>query len=365
MQHPFSSPPLPAAVWHQWRGPAPLVVEPLATTGFSGSPLWAVVFPDRAGRFVLKPLAATMSADQVAFVHGLMRHLREQGIAAVPLLVSTRDGGTAVTAPDGRRWELCSLVPGVAVPQPSARQSAAAAAVLARIHRVAAGLAGQAPRLGLPPALVRRVEQAARLRDCSWRSRRDRWSGPHDAGLPAAVIEAIVARFDRAIEVFAAAGGGPLLERCSRLAGRPCRLQPVLRDVWCDHVLFGDRQRDRVTGVVDFHAAGIDTPATDLARLWGSWRHPDGGRAGGLLDRWPEARAAYEAVRPIEADERALIDFLHATGVIFGLDNWFRWTLDDRRSFPDPARVLQRIECLGDELPHAIAAAARTAVNLD
>jgi Ser/Thr protein kinase RdoA (MazF antagonist) len=156
-----------------------------------------------------------------------------------------------------------------------------------------------------------------------------------------------------------------LLARVASLRSRSSMLQPVLRDVWCDHVLFADERSDSVTAIVDLHAAGIDTPATDLARLIGSWDAPAGDEGLSILDRWPAAVAAYDRVRPLSREEAELIPFLHATGVVLGLDNWFRWTLDEHREFPDARRMLARIDRLLSEMPGAITTAWSGAGNAD
>lgn len=57
------------------------------------------------------------------------------------------------------------------------------------------------------------------------------------------------------------------IEQLKPLADVSFRLQPCIRDIWHDHVLFDG---DRVTGLIDFGAMQIDTPATDIARLVGS-----------------------------------------------------------------------------------------------
>jgi len=113
-----------------------------------------------------------------------------------------------------------------------------------------------------------------------------------------------------------------------------------------------------VVAIIDLHAAGTDTPTTDLARLLGSWYVPSGSQSCSLSDRWPEAIAAYQVVRPLSVLEADLISFLHATGVVFGLDNWFRWILEEQRTFADPERVLARIDGLLQELPAALATPA-------
>jgi hypothetical protein len=60
-------------------------------------------------------------------------------------------------------------------------------------------------------------------------------------------------------------------------------------------------------------------------------------------------------VRPLPAGADHLAQLLHASGVVFGLDNWFRWTLEEGRRFRDAHRVLDRIDRLIAELPQAAA----------
>ena len=152
---------------------------------------------------------------------------------------------------------------------------------------------------------------------------------------------------------------------------RPLPLQPVLRDVWSDHVLFtvdehgASATGNRVSAIIDYHAAGVDTPATDLARLLGSWLPPVAGQAAPLLDAWREPLAAYERLRPLAAVERRLVPWLDATAVILGLDNWFRWTLDEQRKFPDTTRVQGRIDRLLRRLEGAIEQALHATADFD
>ena len=72
-------------------------------------------------------------------------------------------------------------------------------------------------------------------------------------------------------------------------------LQPCLRDVWHDHVLF---QGDEVTGLIDPSAARTDTVAADISRLAGSLIADD-------RRAWGKAMDAYQAVRPLSAAKRS------------------------------------------------------------
>ena len=328
----------------------PLSVEPVGMPGFSGSQVFAVEWPGMDGQFVLKSFHAAASVEHARFVHRLVKHLRGEGLTQVPEVMPTADGETVVTDSAGRLWELARFMPGATVACPTPAQAASAATTLARLHRAAADLPGQPVRRGFSPGVALRIEQARNLLAMPWQRRR--------GGLSQTAVQAaadVIARFDAAITVFAGCGGRAFIERVAAMPPRECWQQVVLRDVWCDHVLFADQGREDVTAIIDLHAAGVDTPATDLARLLGSWRVPPGRQSCSLSNRWPEAIAAYEVERPLSCVEVGLIPILHATAVVFGLDNWFRWILDEQRTFADPHRVLARIEGLLQELPAALA----------
>jgi Ser/Thr protein kinase RdoA (MazF antagonist) len=354
-----------AALCRRWCAAAPVSIAPLGTPGFSGSQVFVVELSDRPGRFVLKSFHAGASVDHARFVHGLVRHLRAECSTSVAEVMPALDGDTIASDAEGRLWELARFMPGVAVPCPTPAQVAAATTTLARLHLAAAGLPDHPPRAGISPGIERRIDHARRLLAQPWQARRAVWSRAARDWMPVEVVAALDDRVVAAIAIFNQCGGERLLTRVAAMGSRSCLLQPVLRDVWCDHVLFADEQSDSVTAIVDLHAAGIDTPATDLTRLMGSWAAPAGGERLSILDRWPTAVAAYDRVRSLSREEAERIPFLHATGVVLGLDNWFRWTLEEHRVFPDARRMLDRIDRLLIEMPGAITTAWSAAGNVD
>lgn len=333
-----------------WLGAA-CATAPLPATGFSGAALFAIDCP--AGRFVLKSFAPG-TASRAAWVHGLMRHLARAGVETVPALLETPGGETLVADRQGRVWELVEFIAGRPTAAPSAPQAEAAAAALARLHRAAATFPTQSA--AAPAGLGRRIERAGSLLEDPWEAVLGRLpaAAPAD-GLAGRLREPLEA----AISVFARAAGRRALERLAGLRPPPLAVQAVLRDVWAEHVLFAADQPQRVAGFVDFHAAGIDSPAADLARLLGSWHPPAVAAAGGLLAAWAGALDAYERERPLAAGERLAIPLFEATGVIFGLDNWFRWVFEERRSFPAVEPVLARVGWLLGRLPEALATLAK------
>lgn len=108
-------------------------------------------------------------------------------------------------------------------------------------------------------------------------------------------------------------------------------LQPCLRDVWHDHILFTGSE---VTGIIDFGGMDIDTPACDVARLLG-------GLVGEDAAGWETGIAAYSAARPLSADElRAATVFNNSIVAIAG-SNWLRWIYVEGRTFEDPPQIIE------------------------
>ena len=302
--------------------------------GFSGARTLRV----RGGPsdLVLKSFSVE-ARDRVRRAHHLMRHLRAAGCREVPEVVATPGGESIVVTADGTAWEAVEFMTGGTTDSPSAEQAAAAMAMLAQIH-VAAGAASCMPsRMGSPPAVLRRIEHAKRLLASPWEG----LTLSH-AGCPT-LAEELPPRLVRAAAVHRSAGGDRALRRVVTAPATPARLQAVLRDIWCGHVLYAPSESHQVSGVIDFHAADVDTPATDLARLLGSWTQTP---ASSPLEHWQLAIARYEAVRPLSVAERGLVPWLQATGTIFALDNWFRWCLVEGRRFGEAGGVIERVDRL-------------------
>jgi Ser/Thr protein kinase RdoA (MazF antagonist) len=328
-----------------------MTISRLGGSGFSGSRVFAVRRGSRA-LFVLKNFPPATLATHAAWVHGLMRHLRAAGVDAVPEVSAVRperrsgagECSTVAADPEGVLWELVEFIPGSPRPAPTEAEAATALVGLARLHVAAATLPEAPPRPAPSPGVARRIDQARRLAAAPW----------HLLATSAGALpnDAVKERLLRALEIFQTGGGGAAVDSLATHEPLPVLCQPVLRDLWSDHVLFAED--GRLAGFVDFHAAGCDTPATDLARLLGSWDASAGCGRETLADRWRGTLEAYETIRPLSARERGLIPWLHATGVICGLDNWFRWLITDRREFDDMKRVLARLDRLLDALPDAL-----------
>jgi homoserine kinase type II len=123
-------------------------------------------------------------------------------------------------------------------------------------------------------------------------------------------------------------------------------VQVVLRDVWSAHVLFGETPdtRDAVTGLVDFDALRVDSVATDLARLLGSYAQKD-------ALAWQQGLAAYEEVRPLSVTERQLVTAYDQTAALLTGVTWLQWVLVDKKTFPLHV-VLARLDATLSRLEH-------------
>jgi Ser/Thr protein kinase RdoA (MazF antagonist) len=281
--------------------------------GFSGARLWRL--ETMAGAFCLRAGAPTETRAHLQQRHALMARARTAGLMFVPAVLPA-EGGTVVEA-SGRCWEMMEWLPGQADfhTVPTSARLRAAASALAQLHRA---WQGQAASFGPPPAIARRLE-ATRL------------VLPDAPALPRhPLLDPLRERIRRSL----ARRLPEVLDLLREWEGFCCPLQPCLRDVWHDHLLF---EGDILTGLVDYAGAGPDGVAADLARMLGSLVGDD-------EDRWRDALEAYRAHRPLSGDEERLAHVLDRTGVIAGLCNWLRWLHEPRPTGADFAGAVHRVE---------------------
>jgi homoserine kinase type II len=216
------------------------------------------------GRWVLT-LYERLPADELPFYLNLMAHLSRAGVE-VPTPAADRTGGY-FSLLNGRPAGLVTRIDGSAVVQPSPDHCAAVGNSLARLH-----LASQSYRARLTnrrgPAWWRQAARAVRP-----------FLTPEQNELLAGEVR------------FQTGFGRVKLPRGA-----------IHGDLFCDNVLFRD---GRVAGIIDFGFAATDFLAYDLAIAVNDWCVA--GNDDGSLDRQrlDAMIAAYSAVRPLTADERA------------------------------------------------------------
>jgi homoserine kinase type II len=260
---------------------------------------------------------------RLQFTHSVLRRVYNKGIREIAAPLETIDGATWVRH-DGFLWELTPWMPGRADfhSDPRPEKLRAALAWLARFHLAAAP---ETPDLGPSPGIAQRSELLERLRGGE--------AAESARLLPTLGWPEFADRGKRVLAAFEkrAAGMERLLSESQTLS---CPLQPCIRDIWHDHVLF---EGDRVSGVVDFGAMRTECIAGDIARLLGSLVGDDGDlRRVGL--------EAYCENRPLTESERRLLPPFDASEVLLSGMNWLRWICLERRRFDQPDRVLARLD---------------------
>jgi len=293
-----------------------------AANGFSGALVWQV--PTATGPLCLRRWPTVgPTAERLRFIHAVMAFTFQQGATFIPEIRFTNDQTTFVAASD-HLWELTTWLPGTAdfLANPTSARLTAALRTLAQWHLAAGIYPLTVPTFGPSPGLAARARDVEKLRvggvqelvhavQCAEHSR-------------TSLANQVVRILPSALTTVASS-----LNTAATLA---VAWQPVLRDIWHEHVLFTG---DIVTGLIDFGALRIDTVATDLARLIGSL-------VGNDYARWQVALDAYEAIRPLANEERRLIQAFHRTGVLLSAVQWLEWLYVERRVFPEPNRAEAR-----------------------
>ncbi len=301
--------------------------------GFSGAAIWRVRTPK--GQFCLKRWPEAHPAEaELRFMHAVLLHVSRQGLDWTPAPLANRWGATW-TVVGGHFWELTAWMPGEADfhqdPRPARLQAALQA--LARFHRAAETFPAFYLRSGVPPSILERRARLHRLA-----------AGGLDELRRDVVAEVWPELFDAARAALGLIGEVLHVVRLQLDAASRWEtpLQPCIRDVWHDHLLFTG---DRVTGLIDFGSLRVDCVATDVARLLGSL-------AGDDDSLWKLGLEAYESVRPLGDLERAMVAVLDSSGTLLAAVNWIEWLYRDRRRFAARDLVRRRVQGVFERLKH-------------
>jgi Ser/Thr protein kinase RdoA (MazF antagonist) len=309
-------------------------VEPQQGTGWSGASIWKVQLVSGELLCLRRWPQSHPSPERLRLIHSVLTHAGRPGIDFLPIPRPSAGGDTFV-AVDGGLWEVTRWLPGTADFRslPSRERLAAALTALARFHVVTADFT---PAFGPAPAFVERLGTAkgwlaglfVRLAEAAHRSGFSLRG--EDRLRPGA----------NSILHFAGAALPRLVDRLARAAEEPLRLQPAIRDLHHEHVLF---KGSEVSGLVDFGALRIDTPLTDIARLVGSL-------VGDNREDWDHALCAYDQHRQLETEDRERIRLLDESGTVLGGLQWLRWLWLEGRDMGDLERIAIRLEELAARL---------------
>ena len=316
----------PEPVWSQFADACrPRSIEALGNHGgFSGARLWRA--KTKLGTLCLRAWPAEQpSAKQLGFIHHVLLQVQAQGLDFVPAPIRTMTGATFVEH-DGLLWELAPWMPGEAnfERRPTRVRLRAAMQALARFHLAAASSHSSDP-VAPSPTLKRRFQELRDFlrgpasRELGRRVPDGRWPGMDERAVR--LLELVAAERDE----FDAMLHQPLVA---------VPLQPVIRYVWHDHVLFDG---DRVSAIIDFGAMSIDAVAVDVARLLGSL-------ADGDAVAWRQGIDAYEEIRPLVAGQPELLTTLDRSGNVAGGLIWLKWHYLENRTFENRSGVLARVD---------------------
>jgi hypothetical protein len=197
---------------------------------------------------------------------------------------------------------------------PSPSKLRGALAVLAKIHVAAAELRllghNYQPRVATSPALQKRA------------SRLQQFVSGEFYQLQTAVGRCSLQpnlELGREVLSLAQLAAPSELAKARQWLKRELPLQWRHGDPWHDHILFTG---DEVTGVIDFAAADVDSPAGDVARLLGSLVPDDPGA-------WKLGIDEFEQHRRLSNVEREAIPFFDSSGVVLSAINWIKWLFPD------------------------------------
>lgn len=307
--------------------------------GFSGSALWKVIASEPTSwpsPLCLKRWPADHPPPaRLPWMHQVLLHAAANGIDYVPRPMLTRAGQSSCQHA-GSTWELMTWLPGDIdqSPLPAVERVTAAFRALARFHQATADYGANAPGEKYQTLTIH--ERLARYRKLQ--------QGQLEVCRQAFIARRIPVIDDLAHEWIVRHSQLPLaiLQQLEIADRWQLPLQPAIRDLWRDHVLFTGND---VSGLIDFGAMRKDTPLTDIARLLGSLAQDD-------TTLRNMACAAYAELLPLSERDRDLINLIDHSGALIAGWNWLDWLYVEQRQFPSLAAVRRRLhELLQRRLP--------------
>lgn len=309
--------------------------------GFSGAEVFHIHADDEreyaARRIAVLDNTQNRRAIQL---HQLLRFLSSRGIAeiSVPLVVShpgdLRLAEQTILSDESGHWQIEPWLPGFAIESAGIKSDHVNSTVrlLHKWHTLAAIYAADQPadrplhRTTAPaPAVSRRlalVNSIDKLLLHKWREAARRDCHTEFGELALAAIDLMSLQQPS------------LLMTLSRISSQKFPLQPVIRDLHADHVLFVG---DNVTGFIDLNACTTDHVCNDLVRLCRSWFGADNRRVCEFI-------AAYEELHPLDSDGWKLLRALDRCNVFLNPLTWLQRRYDDGRlTQTEQPQVIRRL----------------------
>ena len=302
--------------------------------GFSGAGVFKVETV-KAGYCLRRWPVGQAAAARVLAIHQLLELAQERGVTFVPVPL-TSDSGTTLPVVSEAFWQLEPWMPGVAdfLFESSDERLASAMTQLARLHNAVCDW--------VPTGGVGQWFQPVSIKACPTITNRIRMIDSYAssiADLEAALARESDARFrDAGVRIallFRSAHSGVQRELAA-VEGLQVPLQPCIRDLWHDHLLF---QGDELSGIVDFGAMATDSVCCDLSRLLGSLFGDDSAA-------WQRGIRHYESVRTLTESEHRLLRPLDRSSVLLSGMTWLKRRYVLRNTPDDLSRVCDRLDAI-------------------
>lgn len=302
--------------------------------GFSGAAVFRVESSDGTHCLRRWPVSR-MSSARVLAIHQVLELANRQGITAVPVPVRS-NSGTTLPEVAGEFWQLEPWMPGVAdfSTRPSDERLQSAMTQLARFHN--------AIRDWEPTAQVGQWFQSATMRASPTVRQRIRMIDGYAANVSefdAALAKESDGRFrdvGSQIVILFRTAHPKVKQELAAVAELSVPLQPCIRDVWHDHLLFDG---DKLSGIVDFGAMATDSVACDLSRLLGSLFGDD-------FAAWQRGLSHYETVRPLTEAAHRLLRPLDRSSVLLSGMTWLKRRYVLRNTPADLSPVCDRLDTI-------------------
>lgn len=316
----------------------PQQLEALAGAGgFSGARLWWLDTP-RGAACLRRWAPEHPSRDRLEFIQAVLWHVDQEGFKLVPVPYETLTHAGYVSC-DGHLWEVAPWMPGCAdyhrLPCPTKLKAALAA--LANFHCAAVSFPLPDVDRVKSPGISERCERLHHLCEGGvGRIAREICTGDWPE---------LAVRGHRLCELFQTTAC-KVKQSVEHAAHLEVNLQPCIRDVWHDHILY---EGSAVSAIIDFGAMRPESVAADIARLLGSMVHDD--QVG-----WHVGLSAYQSVRPLSEAESQLVLAFDRTSVLMSGIQWLEWIYCQGRKFEDREAVISRIDDTTSRLVHLAAA---------
>lgn len=305
----------------------------LQTGGFSGARVWKVRLGETFYCLRRWPPEG-INVSRLEALHALLEGIVHRGVTEIPRPLRTSNGATFVEF-HGTLWHLETWKPGRADFSKCRSEARLSHAMqtLARWHRAARDICPTLPESrpffqsshSAAPAVVNRLKL---LQD---------WTEPRLSNLARALCVAPRTAFRDVASTMSRLFERALPEARIQMAWAQdlqVPLQPCLRDVWHDHVLFTG---DVVTGLIDCSAARTDTVAADLSRLLGSFVENDAAA-------WAFALSEYAKHNPLTPEEMQLVPILDRSGLLLSGMTWLDRHLLRGLPLDQPEAVTARLQ---------------------